>query len=114
MINHINYITTTDWRKAVVTDEEARRFGRTLRHEYEFTGEEPVTEMTVVSGADLPPEITNNIPGGSKMINAEYYYIVVSTPTNTYPYRLVRASASDKQRRRAEADKRRAHRYGWD
>jgi hypothetical protein len=114
MINHINYITTTDWREAVISDEEARRFGRTLRHETEFTGEEPISELTIVSGADLPDEVKENIPGGVRMVNEEYYYVVVQTPTNTYPYRLVRTCASDKQRRRAEADCRRAHRYGWD
>lgn len=114
MINHINYITTTDWTKAVVSDDTARKYGRTIRHEYEFTGEEPITELTIVSGTNLTPEVTDQIPGGSKMVKEDYYYIVVETPNSTYPYRLVRTCANDKQRRRAEADKRRAHRYGWD
>ena len=113
MINHINYSVTSNWKEAIVTDDTARKYGRTLRYETEFTGEEPITELTVVSGADLPPEVTENIPGGARMVNEEYYYVVVQTPTNTYPYRLVRTCANDKQRRRAEADKRRAHRYGW-
>lgn len=113
MINRINYSVSSNWREAVVSDDTARKYGRTLRYETEFTGEEPITELTVVSGADLPPEVTENIPGGRGMINAEYYYIVVETPSNKYPYRVVRTCASDKQRRKAAADRRRAQRYGW-
>lgn len=104
---------TSNWHDAIVSDEIARRWGQTHNFDYELTGVEPVTELTIISGADLPPEITENIPGGAHMVNKEYYYIVVETPNNKYPYRLVRACASEKQRRRAEADRRRAQRYGW-
>lgn len=101
---------TKNWRDAIVTEEIARRWGQTHNYNYELTGEEPVTELVVVSGADLPSEVTENIPGE---INKEYYYIVVETPKCKYPYRIVRTCASDSQRRKAEASRRRAQRYGW-
>lgn len=104
---------TNNWKDAVVSDDVARRWGQTHNHDYEITGVEPVTELTVISGVDLPPEVTENIPGGKKMVNEEYYYIVVETPTHKYPYRIVRTCANDSQKRKAAADHRRAKRYGW-
>lgn len=104
---------TNNWKDTVVSEEIARRWGQTHNHNYEFTGVEPITELTVISGRDLPSEVTENIPGGPNMVNKEYYYIVVETPTNKYPYRIVRTCASDSQRRKAEASRRRAQRYGW-
>lgn len=104
---------TNNWREAIVTDEVVRRWGQTHNYNYELTGVEPVTKLTVISGADLPSEVRENIPGGSKMVNNDYCYIVVETPTNKYPYRIVRACASDSQKRKSEASRRRAQRHGW-
>lgn len=104
---------SSNWHDCIVSDEIARRFGQTNNGIYELTGVEPVTELTVISGADLPSEVTENIPGGPNLVNKEYCYIVVETPTHKYPYRIVRTCASDSQKRKAAADHSRSKRYGW-